>query len=154
MAELRQCQAEPSEPPTLGVLSCEDGECTDTHLADIDTPAQQVLAEQICGSAEAITRVDMSEMMERHSVSKLLGSPPGAPALPPLPVGSCVEFPLHSQSCVLLWELDCSLKQCKLQANTWSRRACTSFLSGPPNQLGLFSSTCLQASSVSARAAA
>lgn len=96
VAELRQCQAEPSEPTTVGVPSCEDGECTDTHLADIDTPAQQVLAKQFCGSTEAITRVDMSEMMERHSVSKLLGSPPGAPALPALPVGSCGESPSHS----------------------------------------------------------
>jgi ATP-dependent Clp protease ATP-binding subunit ClpC len=35
------------------------------------------LAEQFCGTADAVTRVDCSELMERHSISKLIGSPPG-----------------------------------------------------------------------------
>jgi ATP-dependent Clp protease ATP-binding subunit ClpC len=30
------------------------------------------------GSEEAMVRLDMSEFMERHTVSKLIGSPPGA----------------------------------------------------------------------------
>ena len=35
------------------------------------------LAEALFGSREAIIRLDMSEYMESHSVSKLIGSPPG-----------------------------------------------------------------------------
>ncbi|MGD8189626.1 AAA family ATPase [Brevibacillus ginsengisoli] len=35
------------------------------------------LAEQLFGSKEAMIRLDMSEYMEKHSVSKLIGSPPG-----------------------------------------------------------------------------
>ena len=31
----------------------------------------------IFGSEEAMIRLDMSEFMERHTVSKLIGSPPG-----------------------------------------------------------------------------
>ena len=35
------------------------------------------LAELLFGDANAMTRIDMSEYMEKHSVSKLIGSPPG-----------------------------------------------------------------------------
>lgn len=35
------------------------------------------LAEEVFGDAESIIRLDMSEFMEPHSVSKLVGSPPG-----------------------------------------------------------------------------
>lgn len=35
------------------------------------------LAEEVYGSAEAVIRIDMSELAESHSVSKLIGSPPG-----------------------------------------------------------------------------
>ena len=35
------------------------------------------LAELLFGDANAMVRVDMSEYMEKHSVSKLIGSPPG-----------------------------------------------------------------------------
>ncbi len=35
------------------------------------------LAEAMFGTENAIIRVDMSEYMEKHSVSKLIGSPPG-----------------------------------------------------------------------------
>jgi len=41
-----------------------------THLA-------KMLAESIFGSPEALIRVDMSEYMEKHAVSKLIGAPPG-----------------------------------------------------------------------------
>ncbi|MBU1111013.1 ATP-dependent Clp protease ATP-binding subunit [Patescibacteria group bacterium] len=41
-----------------------------THLS-------QVLAEALYGSDEAIVRLDMSEYQERHSVARLIGSPPG-----------------------------------------------------------------------------
>mmetsp|Transcript_10026 Transcript_10026/g.21446 ORF Transcript_10026/g.21446 Transcript_10026/m.21446 type:complete len:958 (+) Transcript_10026:149-3022(+) len=41
------------------------------------TELAKVLAEQYFGSREAMIRLDMSEYMERHSVSKLIGAPPG-----------------------------------------------------------------------------
>jgi ATP-dependent Clp protease ATP-binding subunit ClpC len=37
----------------------------------------KTLAEQIFGSQDKVIRVDMSEFMEKHSVSRLIGSPPG-----------------------------------------------------------------------------
>jgi ATP-dependent Clp protease ATP-binding subunit ClpC len=41
-----------------------------THLA-------KTLAKTLFGDPEKIVRVDMSEFMEKHNVSKLIGSPPG-----------------------------------------------------------------------------
>lgn len=41
-----------------------------THLA-------KMLAKEMFGTEEAMIRVDMSEYMEKHSVSKLVGAPPG-----------------------------------------------------------------------------
>lgn len=41
------------------------------------TELSKALAEALFGSDEAMIRVDMSEYMEKHSVSKLIGSPPG-----------------------------------------------------------------------------
>jgi len=41
------------------------------------TELSKALAEAMFGSEEAIIRVDMSEYMEKHSVSKFIGSPPG-----------------------------------------------------------------------------
>ena len=41
------------------------------------TEISKALAEAIFGSEEAMIRVDMSEYMEKHSVSKMIGSPPG-----------------------------------------------------------------------------
>jgi len=41
-----------------------------THLA-------KVLSEIVYGSEDSVIRVDMSEYMEKHSVSKLVGAPPG-----------------------------------------------------------------------------
>ena len=43
----------------------------------------KTLASYYFGSQEAMVRLDMSEFMERHTVSKLIGSPPGTP--PPTP---------------------------------------------------------------------
>lgn len=37
----------------------------------------QTLATYYFGSQDAMVRLDMSEFMERHTVSKLIGSPPG-----------------------------------------------------------------------------
>ena len=41
------------------------------------TELSKALAEAVFGSEQATIRVDMSEYMEKHSVSKLIGSPPG-----------------------------------------------------------------------------
>ncbi|PWA08045.1 ATP-dependent Clp protease ATP-binding subunit [Pueribacillus theae] len=41
------------------------------------TELTKVLAEELFGSKDALIRLDMSEYMEKHSVSKLIGSPPG-----------------------------------------------------------------------------
>jgi ATP-dependent Clp protease ATP-binding subunit ClpC len=41
-----------------------------THLA-------KMLAENVFGTSDALIRMDMSEYMEKHSVSKLVGAPPG-----------------------------------------------------------------------------
>ena len=37
----------------------------------------KLLAEQVYGDAESLVRMDMSEYMEKHSVSRLIGPPPG-----------------------------------------------------------------------------
>lgn len=41
------------------------------------TEMARQLAEELFGSKDAMVRFDMSEYMEKHSVSKLIGSPPG-----------------------------------------------------------------------------
>lgn len=41
------------------------------------TELSKTLAEAVFGSEKAMIRVDMSEYMEKHSVSKMIGSPPG-----------------------------------------------------------------------------
>ncbi|KMK75596.1 ATP-dependent Clp protease ATP-binding subunit [Alkalihalobacillus pseudalcaliphilus] len=41
------------------------------------TELTKTLAAELFGSKEAMVRLDMSEYMEKHSVSKLIGSPPG-----------------------------------------------------------------------------
>ena len=41
------------------------------------TELSKALAEALFGNEESMIRVDMSEYMEKHSVSKMIGSPPG-----------------------------------------------------------------------------
>jgi ATP-dependent Clp protease ATP-binding subunit ClpC len=41
------------------------------------TEVSKALAEAVFGQEDALIRVDMSEYMEKHSVSKMIGSPPG-----------------------------------------------------------------------------
>ena len=41
-----------------------------THLA-------KILAERIFGDQDALVQIDMSEYMEKHAVSRMIGSPPG-----------------------------------------------------------------------------
>lgn len=41
------------------------------------TELTKVLAEELFGTRESMVRLDMSEYMEKHAVSKIIGSPPG-----------------------------------------------------------------------------
>lgn len=41
------------------------------------TEVSKALAEAVFGNEESMIRIDMSEYMEKHSVSKMIGSPPG-----------------------------------------------------------------------------
>lgn len=41
------------------------------------TELTKVLAEELFGSRDSLIRLDMSEYMEKHAVSKIIGSPPG-----------------------------------------------------------------------------
>ncbi|BAC12837.1 ATP-dependent Clp proteinase (ClpE) [Oceanobacillus iheyensis HTE831] len=41
------------------------------------TELTKVLAEELFGSRDSMVRLDMSEYMEKHAVSKIIGSPPG-----------------------------------------------------------------------------
>src|SRR5699024_2156560 len=41
------------------------------------TELTKALAEELFGTRDAMIRLDMSEYMEKHSVSKIIGSPPG-----------------------------------------------------------------------------
>ena len=41
------------------------------------TEISKALAQEVFGTEESMIRVDMSEYMEKHSVSKMIGSPPG-----------------------------------------------------------------------------
>src|SRR5699024_866798 len=42
-----------------------------------NTELTKALAEELFGSRDAMIRLDMSEYMEKHAVSKIIGSPPG-----------------------------------------------------------------------------
>src|SRR5699024_182773 len=41
------------------------------------TELSKVLAEELFGTRDAHVRLDMSEYMEKHTISKIIGSPPG-----------------------------------------------------------------------------
>src|SRR5205807_7287340 len=41
------------------------------------TELARALAWNVFGDEDALTRIDMSEYMERHAVSRLVGAPPG-----------------------------------------------------------------------------
>ena len=47
------------------------------HTGVGKTEVAKALAEAVFGNEDAMIRVDMSEYMEKHSVSKMIGSPPG-----------------------------------------------------------------------------
>ena len=63
----------PQEPePARSAASCSSGP---TGVGK--TELARALADFLFGSDHALIRFDMSEYMEKHSVSKLIGSPPG-----------------------------------------------------------------------------
>ena len=66
----------------------------------------KTLASYYFGSEDAMVRLDMSEFMERHTVSKLIGSPPGA---------SSVAGPKMCYT----YALEGSLEHCRIRACTW-----------------------------------
>src|SRR5918995_1691022 len=49
----------------------------ETTRRDKETELARTLAEFLFGDEDAMVRIDMSEYMEKHSVSRLVGSPPG-----------------------------------------------------------------------------
>jgi len=64
----------------LGVCLCPPPHPVHPHAAGVGkTELVKVLAEQYYGTSDALVRLDMSEYMEKHTVSKLVGAPPGAP---------------------------------------------------------------------------
>ena len=68
----------------------------------------KTLASYYFGSEEAMVRLDMSEFMERHTVSKLIGSPPGAPRAPRRPLLGSVWVP---------WGTRCACQQPAMKKN-------------------------------------
>jgi len=66
---LKQCLKNPNRPIASFIFSGPTG-VGKTELT-------KSLASYFFGSEEAMIRLDMSEFMERHTVSKLIGSPPG-----------------------------------------------------------------------------
>ena len=70
---IRRSRAGPEEPePARSAASCSSGP---TGVGK--TELARALANFLFGSDNALIRFDMSEYMEKHSVSKLIGSPPG-----------------------------------------------------------------------------
>ena len=55
-------------------MICTSSAVSYTHLK---TELSKTLAKALFGREEDLIRVDMSEYMEKHSVSKIIGSPPG-----------------------------------------------------------------------------
>ncbi len=66
------------------------------------TELAKALAEAVFGDEDAMIRVDMSEYMEKHSVSKLVGSPPGYVGYDE--AGQLTEQVRRKPYCVLLFD--------------------------------------------------
>jgi len=62
----------------------------------------KLLAEQVFGDADALIRMDMSEYMEKHSVSRLIGPPPGYVGYEQ--GGQLTEKVRRKQHCVILFD--------------------------------------------------
>lgn len=66
----RTCRIKRSEAPDRFFPVLRPDRCRKTEIS-------KALAEAVFGSEQSMIRVDMSEYMEKHSVSKMIGSPPG-----------------------------------------------------------------------------
>ncbi|TCJ06185.1 ATP-dependent Clp protease ATP-binding subunit [Cytobacillus praedii] len=64
------------------------------------TELTKTLAEELFGSKDAMIRLDMSEYMEKHSVSKIIGSPPGYVGHEE--AGQLTEKVRHNPYCIIL----------------------------------------------------
>jgi ATP-dependent Clp protease ATP-binding subunit ClpC len=64
------------------------------------TELAKTLAYQLFGDEEALVRVDMSEYMEKHTVSRLIGAPPGYVGYEE--AGQLTEAVRHKPYCVIL----------------------------------------------------
>ena len=69
-AMLRRAAFPGQDRPRGGFLFCGPSGVGKTSLA-------KALAEQLCPGSDGLIRLDMSEYLEKHSVSRLIGSPPG-----------------------------------------------------------------------------
>lgn len=74
------------------------------------TELAKALAEQLFDQEEAMIRLDMSEYMEKHTVAKLIGSPPGYVGYEEAR-GSWTEAP-STYTVVLLDEIEKSKSRC------------------------------------------
>ncbi len=66
------------------------------------TETAKVLTKEIFGDEEKLIQIDMSEMMEMHSVSKLIGSPPGYVGY--REGGQLTEIVRQNPHCVILFD--------------------------------------------------
>ncbi len=66
------------------------------------TETAKVLTREIFGNEEKLIQIDMSEMMEMHSVSKLIGSPPGYVGY--REGGQLTEIVRQNPHCVILFD--------------------------------------------------
>ena len=66
------------------------------------TETAKVLAKEIFGDEEKLIQMDMSEMMEMHSVSKLIGSPPGYVGY--REGGQLTEIVRQNPHCIILFD--------------------------------------------------
>ena len=70
------------------------------------TELAKALAEYCYGSEKSLIRIDMSEYMERHSVSKLIGAPPGYAGYDDSGKGICEKVRRQPYSLILFDELE------------------------------------------------
>ena len=64
------------------------------------TELAKALATYLFNTEEAIVRIDMSEYMEKHTVSRLVGAPPGGTAAG---VPQCSLYAAHAKCCWSRW---------------------------------------------------
>lgn len=70
------------------------------------TEVAKVLAETLFGTRDSMIRIDMSEYMEKHSVSKLIGAPPGYAGYDENNGGLCENVRRNPNSLILFDEVE------------------------------------------------